>query len=96
MITVPGDFHAGCSNGILGASRRAASASSLHLPVRDELAFRADRRRAHRDAARRIWRRLIINLPPRHLKSHLASVAFPAWCLGHRPSAQILCVIPGL
>jgi predicted phage terminase large subunit-like protein len=37
-------------------------------------------------------RRVIINLPPRHLKSHLASVAFPAWCLGHRPSAQILCV----
>jgi hypothetical protein len=37
-------------------------------------------------------RRLIINLPPRHLKSHLASVAFPAWCLGHNPSAQILCV----
>jgi predicted phage terminase large subunit-like protein len=37
-------------------------------------------------------RRLIINLPPRHLKSHLASVAFPAWCLGRKPSAQILCV----
>jgi predicted phage terminase large subunit-like protein len=37
-------------------------------------------------------RRLIVNLPPRHLKSHLASVAFPAWCLGHRASAQILCV----
>ena len=36
--------------------------------------------------------RLIINLPPRHLKSLLASVAFPAWCLGHDPSAQILCV----
>jgi predicted phage terminase large subunit-like protein len=31
-------------------------------------------------------------LPPRHLKSHLASVAFPAWCLGHNPSAEILCV----
>jgi len=28
-------------------------------------------------------RRLIINLPPRHLKSLLASIAFPAWCLGH-------------
>ena len=27
-------------------------------------------------------RRLIISLPPRHLKSLLASVAFPAWCLG--------------
>ena len=37
-------------------------------------------------------RRLIINLPPRHLKSLLASIAFPAWCLGHDPSAQFLCV----
>jgi hypothetical protein len=37
-------------------------------------------------------RRLIINLPPRHLKSLLASIAFPAWCLGHDPSAQNLCV----
>src|SRR6516225_724882 len=37
-------------------------------------------------------RRLIINLPPRHLKSLLASIAFPAWCLGHDPSAKILCV----
>ena len=37
-------------------------------------------------------RRLIINMPPRYLKSLLASVAFPAWCLGHNPSTQILCV----
>src|ERR1700730_18835033 len=37
-------------------------------------------------------RRLIINLPPRHLKSLIASIAPPAWCLGHDPSAQILCV----
>jgi hypothetical protein len=37
-------------------------------------------------------RRLIINLPPRHLKSLMASIAFPAFCLGHDPSAQILCV----
>src|SRR5215467_10719546 len=37
-------------------------------------------------------RRLIINLPPRHRKSLMASVALPAWCLGHDPSAQILCV----
>ena len=22
----------------------------------------------------------------------MASIAFPAWCLGHNPSAQILCV----
>src|SRR5947209_19041296 len=37
-------------------------------------------------------RRLIINLPPRHLKSLLACIAFPALWLGHGPSAQILCV----
>jgi predicted phage terminase large subunit-like protein len=36
-------------------------------------------------------KRLIINLPPRYLKSHCASVAFPAWLLGHNPSAQIMC-----
>ena|SRR5437660_6001945 len=33
-------------------------------------------------------RRLIINLLPRHLTSLLASIAFPAWCLGHDPSAR--------
>jgi len=36
--------------------------------------------------------RVIINVPPRYLKSHLASVAFPAWCLGHDPSLQMMCV----
>src|SRR5215471_6258286 len=40
-------------------------------------------------------RRLIINLPPRHLKSLMASIAFPAWCLGHDPSVQILCASYG-
>ena len=35
-------------------------------------------------------RRLIITLPPRHLKSLLASIAFPAWCLGtiRRPRSR--------
>ena len=36
-------------------------------------------------------RRLIINVPPRSLKSHSVSVAFIAWLLGHCPSAQIIC-----
>jgi predicted phage terminase large subunit-like protein len=35
--------------------------------------------------------RLIINVPPRSLKSHCASVVFPAWLLGHQPSSQIIC-----
>jgi len=39
--------------------------------------------------------RLIINVPPRSLKSHMASIAFPAYLLGHDPSAQILCVCYG-
>jgi predicted phage terminase large subunit-like protein len=37
-------------------------------------------------------KRLIINIPPRNLKSICASIAFPAWCLGHDPAAQIICV----
>ena len=37
-------------------------------------------------------RRLIINVPPRSLKSHCASIALPAFILGHDPTAQILCV----
>jgi predicted phage terminase large subunit-like protein len=40
-------------------------------------------------------KRLIINVPPRSLKSHSASVAFPAWLLGHNPSAQIICASYG-
>jgi hypothetical protein len=40
-------------------------------------------------------RRLIINVPPRHLKSLCASIALPAWWLGHEPTAQIVCVSYG-
>jgi predicted phage terminase large subunit-like protein len=35
--------------------------------------------------------RLIINVPPRSLKSHAVAIAFPAFLLGHNPSAQIIC-----
>lgn len=45
--------------------------------------------------ARGECRRLIINLPPRSLKSHSASVAFPAWLLGKDPSKQLICVSYG-
>jgi predicted phage terminase large subunit-like protein len=36
-------------------------------------------------------RRLIITLPPHNLKSICASVAFPAFVLGHDPSVRIVC-----
>ena len=37
-------------------------------------------------------KRLIITLPPRHLKSICASVAFPAWVLGQDPTRRLICV----
>jgi predicted phage terminase large subunit-like protein len=37
-------------------------------------------------------KRLIVNVPPRHLKSHAISIAFPAWVLGHNPAKQIISV----
>jgi hypothetical protein len=36
--------------------------------------------------------RLIINMPPRQLKSICASVALPAFILGHDPTRRIICV----
>ena len=40
-------------------------------------------------------KRLIINLPPRHLKSHCVSVAFVAWLLGHDPAKHVICASYG-
>ena len=37
-------------------------------------------------------RRLNLNLPPRHLKSFFASVAFPAWVLGQDPARKFICL----
>lgn len=37
-------------------------------------------------------RRLIINMPPRYMKSIICSVALPAWLLGHNPKINIGCV----
>jgi predicted phage terminase large subunit-like protein len=37
-------------------------------------------------------KRLIIAVPPRHLKSIITSVALPAWYLGHNPAERVLCI----
>jgi hypothetical protein len=37
-------------------------------------------------------KRLIITIPPRHLKSICTSVALPAYILGHDPTRRIICV----
>ena len=36
--------------------------------------------------------RLIITVPPRHLKSTCASIAFPAWALARDPTRKIVCI----
>lgn len=40
--------------------------------------------------------RLVINVPPRHLKSITVAVAFSAFILGHRPGAKIIVASYGL
>ena len=37
-------------------------------------------------------KRLVINLPPRHLKTFLAAICLTVWTLGHKPSAKIMIV----
>ena len=37
-------------------------------------------------------KRLLINLPPRHLKTEVGSVCFAAWLLAHQPNIKILLV----
>ncbi len=41
-------------------------------------------------------KRLIVTVPPRHGKSEMASVSFPAWALGHDPSLKFMIVSYGL
>lgn len=36
--------------------------------------------------------RLIINIPPRYMKSIICSVALPAFILGHFPQESVICV----
>src|SRR6266403_3100028 len=36
-------------------------------------------------------KRLVVNLPPRTLKSFIVSVALPAWLLGRSPGTRIIC-----
>lgn len=40
-------------------------------------------------------RRLIVTMPPRHLKSRMISIAWIAWMLGHNPALSFLCVSYG-
>ena len=41
------------------------------------------------DAAEQ-WRQLLVNLPPRYMKSTVISIALPAFCLGRDPGLQVM------
>lgn len=55
----------------------------------DALAYHLERARTGK------LRRLIVNMPPRSLKSIITSVAFPAYALGHNPSLRLIGVSYG-
>ena len=40
-------------------------------------------------------KRLLILMPPRHLKSHCTTVAFPAWAMGRDPTKKIVTISYG-
>jgi hypothetical protein len=54
---------------------------SRQLEMRDSVAIEA----------RAVSNDLVINLPPRSLKSFLVSIAWVAWVLGRNPNLQIIC-----
>ena len=80
------DFHAFLHRAFLELNPRARFELNWHLEV---LAAKLEEVRLG------TCKRLIVNLPPRHLKSHVASIAFIAWLLGHDPAKQILAVSYG-
>ncbi len=64
--------------------------SAPHLP--DQIEYSPRRVLQAILAASGESKRLIITLPPRNLKSICASVALPAWFLGHHPSERVVAV----
>jgi predicted phage terminase large subunit-like protein len=78
-----GDFNAFVHRSFLELHGKSEYLSNWHLEV---LAAKLE------DVRHGRCRRLIINIPPRHLKSHMATIVFPAWLLGHDPSKRILTV----
>lgn len=77
------DFHAFIHRAFLHLNPSTPFKSNWHIEV---LAAKLE------EIRRGTCKRLIINLPPRHLKSHATSVAFPAWVLGHDSSKKIIVV----
>jgi len=70
--------------GVIGGD--GAYAHNWHI---DAIAHQLDRTRRGEN------RRLIVTMPPRHLKSTAASIAWVAWMLGHNPALRFITVSYG-
>ena len=68
---------------------RKAHDSALEDPYIELLTFELEK------VARGTTRKLIVGLPPRHLKTVASSICLPAFILGHDPAAKILIVTYG-
>lgn len=81
-----GDFQSFLHRSVLTLNPGTRFLPNWHI---DAIAYQLDRVR------RGEITRLIINLPPRYLKSIMSSVAFPAFILGHDPKRRIICISYG-
>ena len=57
----------------------------------EEMSRRLETERSGKLATRAVSKDLVINLPPRSLKSFLVSIAWVAWMLGRNHSLEIIC-----
>jgi predicted phage terminase large subunit-like protein len=57
----------------------------------EEMSRQLETGRSGKLVTRAVSNDLVINLPPRSLKSFLASIAWVAWMLGRNPDLQIIC-----
>ena len=75
-----------------GTSTPSSCAPSRSVTGRRRSCPAGTSRRLRRSSPRCAWagKRLVVNVPPRHLKSLAASIALPAWLLGHDPRLRIV------
>jgi predicted phage terminase large subunit-like protein len=81
-----GDFQSFLHRSVLTLNPGSDFLPNWHI---DAIAYQLDRVR------RGEITRLVINLPPRNLKSIMSSVAFPAFILGHDPRRRVICISYG-
>jgi hypothetical protein len=57
----------------------------------EKMSLQLEIRSSVRIETRAVSNNLVINLPPRSLKSFLVSIAWVAWMLGRNPNLQVIC-----